>query len=151
MSIVSARTGRPGEVLIEEPEVARFIAVAGTAGGFLLPDPQSRLNDRHIQEIHAPGLLSGSSPVILFRTRHTERPRFQVRLNSTPLTQYTFVGGDPSERCWHEIIPAGALKPQSNELAFSITGQGTVIFGDVVIMYTSNELTVRKPLVLSPG
>jgi hypothetical protein len=74
-----------------------------------------------------------------------------VRLNATPLTQYTFVAADPPERSWHEIIPAGALKLQDNELTFSVSGQGTVIFGDVVILYTSNELTVRKPLVFTQG
>ena len=151
MSIVRARTGPNGQMFFEEPEVARYIAIPGTGGGFQLPDPGSGQSDRHIQQIHAPGLLSGSAPVIFFRTRHTERPRMSVRLNSTPLTQYTFVGTDPPERSWHEIIPAGALKEQDNELTFSASGQGTVIFGDVVIMYTSNELTVRKPLILTQG
>jgi hypothetical protein len=150
MSSIQARTGPLGEVFFEEPEVARFIAVPGTAGGFQLPEA-SGSNDRHIQQIHAPGLLGGSAPVIFFRTRHTNRPRIQIRLNATPLTQYTFVDADPPERSWHEIIPAGALKPHGNELIFSVSGQGTVIFGDVVILYTSNELTVRKPLVLTQG
>ena len=85
----------------------------------------------------------------LFRSRHTERPRFSVRLNATHLTQYTFVGEDPPERSWHEIIPAGALKAQDNELTFNVSGQGTVIFGDVVILYTSNEITVKKPVVIT--
>jgi hypothetical protein len=87
--------------------------------------------------------------VIFYRTRHTGKPHISVRLNSTPLTQYTFVGDDPPERCWHEIIPAGALLPRDNELTFNISGAGTVIFGDVVILYTSNELTVKKPVVVS--
>jgi hypothetical protein len=151
MPIIDARTGPGGEVFFEEPEVARYIALVGTAGGFQLPDPASGSSDRHIQQIHARGLLSGSAPVIFFRTRHTARPRFSVRLNATPLTQYTFVAADPPERSWHEIIPAGALKLQDNELTFSVSGQGTVIFGDVVILYTSNELTVRKPLVFTQG
>jgi hypothetical protein len=151
MSIISARTGPLGGMFFEEPEVARYIAIAGTAGGFQLPDPGSGQSDRHIQQIHAPGLLGGSAPVIFFRTRHTERPRLSLRLNATPLTQYTFVSADPPERSWHEIIPAGALKLQDNELIFNVSGQGAVIFGDVVLMYTSNEVTVRKPLVFTPG
>ena len=151
MSIIHARTGPVGGLFIEEPEVARYLAVPGTGGGFQLPDPSSGISDRHIQQIHAPGLLSGSAPVIFFRTRHTERPRFSVRLNATHLTQYTYVATDPPERTWHEIIPAGAMKTQDNELIFNVSGSGTVIFGDVVIMYTSNELTVRKPLVLTQG
>jgi hypothetical protein len=28
---------------------------------------------------------------------------------------------------------------------------GAVTFGDVVILYTSNELTVKVPIVLSPA
>lgn len=151
MSMIHAVTGPLGEFLFEEPEVARYIALSGTAGGFQLPDPVSGLSDRHLQQIHAPGLLSGSAPVIFFRTRHTKNPRFSVRLNATHLTQYTFVGEDPPERSWHEIIPAGALKRQDNELTFSVSGQGTVIFGDVVVLYTSNELTVKKPIVFTQG
>lgn len=150
MSTINARTGPFGGLFFEEPEVARYIAVAGTAGGFQLPDP-SGISDRHIQQIQAPGVVSGLASVIFYRTRHNERPRFSVRLNATSLTQYTFVAADPPERSWHEIIPAGALKAQDNELIFNVSGGGRVIFGDVVIMYTSNELTVRKPLVLSPG
>jgi hypothetical protein len=151
MSTIQARTGPRGELFIEEPEVARYLAIGGTGGGFQLPDPASGSSDRHIQQIHAPGLLSNRAPLIFFRTRHTGRPRFSVRLNATHLTQYTFVANDPPERSWHEIIATGALKVQDNELVFSVSGDGTVIFGDVVIMYTSNELTVRKPLVFSPA
>lgn len=150
MSTIHARTGPAGELFIEEPEVARYLAIAGTGGGFQLPDA-SGSSDRHIQQIHAPGALSGRAPLIFFRTRHTGRPRFSVRLNATHLTQYTFVATDPPERTWHEIIPTGTLKVQDNELIFSVSGDGTVIFGDVVIMYTSNELTVRKPLVFTQG
>ena len=164
MSIIVARTGSLGEVLFEEPEVARYIALTETAGGFRLSfgksDPEQ--TDRHIQQIHAPGLLNGSAPVIFYRTRHREPgkeepntepelPTFSVRLTATLLTKYTFVKMDPPERSWHEIIPAGALKTQDNELVFGVSGKGTVIFGDVVILYTSNELTVRKPLVLTRG
>src|SRR4051794_30140840 len=81
MSIIQARTGPSGLMFFEEPEVARYIAIPGTAGGFQLPDPGSGLSDRHIQQIHAPGLLSGLAPVIFFRTRHTGRPSLSVRLN----------------------------------------------------------------------
>jgi hypothetical protein len=38
MSIIQAVTGPLGEFLFEEPEVARYIALSGTAGGFQLPD-----------------------------------------------------------------------------------------------------------------
>jgi len=136
------------DLVFEEPEVARYVTVTGSAGGFTIPDPASLLNDRHIQGIHAPGLINGSLPVVFFRTRHTGTPRFSVRLNSTQLTEHTFA--DEGPHSWHEIIPAGALKPQDNELTLFATGDGAVTFSDVVILYTSNKLMVKKPPVLSP-
>ena len=147
MSTIQLVTGQHGGVFFEEPEVARYVAVADTAGGFTVPDAATQQSDRHFQKIHAPGLLSGSLPVILFRTRHTGRPRFSVRLNSTVLTQHAFA--DDVLRSWHEIVPGSALKPLDNELTFAVSGQGTITFSDVVIFYTSNELTVKKPLVLT--
>ena len=45
----------------------------------------------------------------------------------------------------------GVLKLQENEMTIDGRGQGTVDFGDVVILYTSNELPVRKPLVFTQG
>jgi len=135
-------------LFFEEPEVARYVTVAGSAGGFTIPDPASPVSDRHIQHIHAPGLINVSFPVIFFRTRHTGRPTFSVRLNATPLTQHTFADGSPHS--WHEIIPAGALKPQDNELTLNVSGDGDVTFSDIVILYTSNKLTVTRPMVLSP-
>jgi len=60
----------------------------------------------------------------------------------------------PPERSWHEIIPArgragSTLRAQNNELIFGVSGDGAVTFGDVVILYTSNELTVKIPIVLT--
>ena len=71
-----------------------------------------------------------------------------MRLNSAPLTQHTFT--DDGLHSWHEIIPAGALKAEGNQLVFAVTGEGIVRFSDVVILYTSSELTVKTPPVLSP-
>jgi hypothetical protein len=69
-----------------------------------------------------------------------------------------FTDNDPPERSWHEIIPASrpdgspTLLVQGNELIFGVTSDAprsnAVTFGDVVIFYTSNELTVRIPIVL---
>ncbi len=148
MSILRSVAGRLGILVdrlpsfFEEPEVARYVTVAGTAGGFTIPEPAFPISDRHIQDIHAPGLITDSLPVIFFRTRHTKRPTFSVRLNSTPLTQHTFTNDGPHS--WHEIIPTGALKPENNELIFAVNGDGSVTFSDVVILYKSNKLTVRR-------
>ncbi len=59
------------------PQVARYITLAESAGGFTIPDPAAELplSDRHFQDIDAPGLVNGSLPVIFFRTAHTGTPR----------------------------------------------------------------------------
>ena len=66
------------------------------------------------------------------------------------MTQYTFVDGDEAERTWHEIIPAstnaGPLRPDNNELVF-FARDGSVVFGDVVIIYTSNQTTIPIPVI----
>lgn len=139
------------DLFIEEPEVARYVTIDESAGGFQIPDPAASLpvNDRHITGIHAPGLIRGSRPVILFRTRHTGRPSFSLRLNTTQLIQQTLPDGG-GLHSWHEIVPADALRPEHNELVFFVSGTGNVSFSDVVILYKSNKLTVRKPAVLDP-
>lgn len=137
----------------EEPEVARYVTVVGSAGGFTIPDPDADLpiSDRHIQGIHAPGLVNGSPPVIFFRTSHTGNPAFSVFLNSTRLIQHVF--SDVGPFTWHEIIPSGALKSEANDLTLAVSGDGSVRFSDIVILYTSNKLTARRPFpdqVLDP-
>jgi len=139
-------------VVFEETNVARYVPLAETAGGFTLPSPES--SDRHFLGIEFPGVID-SPAVIYYRTRHTGRPRFSVRINEATLTQYTFTDQDPPERTWHEIIPAQlrdgpTLRAQNNELVFFAGGDGAVTFGDVVILYASNELTIKVPIVLSP-
>ena len=115
--------------VLEQVKVARYVAIEETAGGFTIPSPAFPLSDRHIQGLAFPGVLESAS-VIFFRTRHTGRPRFSVRVNQAPLTQFTFADDDPPERCWHEIIPAPALRPENNELIFGVSGEGAVTFGD---------------------
>jgi hypothetical protein len=153
MATIQGITGTHSFVL-EETKVTRYVALADTAGGFTIPSPAFPLSDRHIHPIELPGVIA-SAAVIFFRTRHTGTPRFSVRINQAPLTQYTFVDRDPPERAWHEIIPAHVasgptLREQNNELTFGVSGNGAVTFGDVVILYTSNELTVKVRVVLSP-
>jgi hypothetical protein len=153
MTTIKGITGTHTFVL-EETRVTRYVALAETAGGFTIPSPAFPLSDRHIQGIEFPGVIESAS-VIFYRTRHTGRPTFTVRINGAPLTQFTFTDHDPPERAWHEIIPARVadgptLRAQNNELVFGVSGNGAVTFGDVVILYTSNELTVKVPIVLSP-
>jgi hypothetical protein len=143
-------------IVFEQTTVARYVAMAESADGFTIPDPPDfPLSDRHFQGIDFPGVTEIPA-VIFYRTRHTGRPRFSVSINGTLLTNYTFTDNDPPERAWHEIIPASrpggqpALRAQNNELTFGASGDGAVTFGDVVILYTSNELTVKLPIVVHP-
>lgn len=50
-----------------------------------------------------------------------------------------------------KFIPPGALKTELNELVLGVSGDGRVTFADVFILYTSNELTVRRPLDVFAG
>jgi hypothetical protein len=127
---------------IELTQVARYRAFHETAGGFTLPSPGS--TDRHVF-FSLPGVVALPA-MIYFRTRHFGKPAFSVRINDFTATQHTFVDGDEAERTWHEIIPAATnagptLRPDNNELVF-FARDGSVVFGDVVILYTSNQTTV---------
>lgn len=138
-----------GGLMIEVPRVARFVVVPESAGGLRVPaDPDFPVSDRHLGGIHAPGLVPGSFAIIIYRTTHTGSPTFSVRLNSTRLTVHALAGSGP--HTWHEIVPAGALRPQDNQLTLAIGGEGAVTFSDIVILYMSKELTVKQPPELSP-
>jgi hypothetical protein len=120
-------------------QVARYRAFPETAGGFTLPNAQS--SDRHIS-FSLPGAIAVPA-VVFWRTRRFGKPAFSIRINDFTATQYTFVASDEAERTWHEIIPAftnagPTLRPDNNELTF-FARDGSVVFGDVVILYTSNR------------
>lgn len=156
-SIPSRIFGGLGQVFplfIDQVQVVRYIPIAESAGGFSVPDSAAPLpvSDRHITGVAAPGVLGDISPVVFFRTAYTGTPRFSVRLNATHLVQHTVTATSP--RAWHQIVPAGVLRAADNELVFAVSGDGSVRFEDVVILYTATELTVRKRLpgpVVSPG
>jgi hypothetical protein len=139
----------PERVRIEPIQVARYRAFQETAGGFTLPSAQS--TDRHVF-FSLPGVVALPA-MIYYRTRRFGKPAFSVRINDFTATQYTFVDGDEAERTWHEIIPAATaagptLRPDNNELVF-FARDGSVVFGDVVILYTSNQTTVPAPVASS--
>jgi hypothetical protein len=130
----------------EEPEVARYVTVAGQS--FTVPDA-SGINDRHIQGIAAPGLIPGSQPVLFFRTNKGGSSRFSIRVNATTVVQMALSGNEPTQS-WHQLIPAGALQPDGNEVVFGVPSGGSVLFSDVVILYRSNKLTVRRSILEPP-
>jgi hypothetical protein len=132
----------PEQLAVGLTQVARYRAFPETAGGFTLPNSQS--SDRHVF-FSLPGVIAAPA-MIFYRTRRFGKPAFSIRINDFTATQYTFVDGDEAERSWHEIIPATTnagptLRPDNNELTF-FARDGSVVFGDVVIIYTSNQTTI---------
>lgn len=138
-----------GGLSFEEPEVARYITIPGSDEGFTIPSGELPLSDRHIQGIHAPGLIASRSAVLFFRTLHRAGSAFSVRLNSTRLFQH--MPPEDGAQSWHEIIQPGALLPENNELTLAVASDGQVTFSEIVILYTSNRLTVTKEAVFDSG
>jgi hypothetical protein len=136
----------PDHLTTDVTRVARYVALEQTAGGLTLPDAAST---DHSYFFPLPGVIAAPA-VMYYRTRHTGTPAFSVRINEVTLTRYTFVASDEAERTWHEIIPAAGpggptLHPESNELIL-FANEGSVVFGDIVIVYASNEVTIPVPV-----
>jgi hypothetical protein len=143
VSLLQSLTNNVLALFYEEPDVTRTLFFPeSVAGGFTVPDPASKIGDRHIQ-FEAPGLLEGSLAAVFFQTTvRTETASFSVRLNTGEhLVLGTFASGDPHS--WHKLARAGTLRSVANELVFAVS-EGEVSFSDVFIVYTSNQLTVRK-------
>lgn len=128
----------PSSLTIDQTQVARYHAFEETADGFAVPTSEG-ISDRHFY-FSLPGAVELPG-VIYYRTRHAGLPAFSVRFNEATVTRYTFVEGDETERTWHEIIPHSAVRPDGNELVF-FARDGSVVFGDVVVSYTSSQTTV---------
>jgi len=154
-------TGTAQPPVPEQTSVTRYVALADTAGGFELPDPLSTppgSSDREFCQIALPGVTAVPA-VIYFRTRRYGTPGFSVSINEASLIQYTFVDADPPEQSWHHIIPATlrdgpTLWAQDNQLIFDIqigeNPSASLVIGDVVIFYTSNELNIEAPITFEP-
>jgi hypothetical protein len=126
----------------EEAQLARCVTFAESVHGLNVPDSAGS-SDHHLQ-FDAPGVLEGSLPLVLFQTvADADKVSFSVRLNAAPHLVQATLEGDRSPRCWHKLAPADSLMSEHNELVFAVT-DGKVTFSDVVIVYTSNQLTVRK-------
>lgn len=142
MSIVQSLTSNVLGLFYEEAQVARLLTFAESVGGFVVPDAAG-VGDRHLQ-FDAPGLLEGSLPVVFFQgTADTDKASFTLRLNSGPHLVEATIENDRSTRSWNKLARADSLMPDHNELAFAV-GEGSVTFSDVFILYTSNQLTVKK-------
>jgi hypothetical protein len=129
----------------EEVQVARYLVFPESVAGITIPDPESLINDRHLQ-FDVPGLIEASQAVVsLGTTPHTADVSFTVRLNNSQLVKHTAEGRIQS---WQAVTPPGALRREKNELVLAVSGTGSITFTDVFILYTSNQLTVKKPNVI---
>ena len=149
LDTLANRIDNLGGLFLEETEVARYVTVPGSDAGFTIPSPSSPESDRHIQQIHLPGLVVGQLPVLFFRTAHSGSPELSIRVNATSVFRLHLPGGD--RHAWHEILPAGALREADNEMVLAVSGEGSVTVSDIVILYSSSRLTVRRPPVLTQG
>lgn len=137
---------------VEEPNVARFLVVPGSDAGFLISHKQGALGTRTIDNLDAPGVIPGLPAVLYFRTEYTNGARFHVRVNSS--IEFEFRASEHAAKSWHELIKPGVLREQNNSITlFVAPDEGLdeqVIFSEIAILYTSNKLTVTRPIVLEP-
>jgi hypothetical protein len=121
-------------------EVAQFVVVPGSDSAFTLPDPKSGLNDRHFQDIHATDLDPARSAVVMFKVTPRGQIRLRMRFNSGSEHFIDFEFDAPATtstipRSWHEVLAGSDLKPADNELVVSVSGSGSVLLSDIVILY----------------
>lgn len=114
---------------------ARYAIVPGSDDAVTIPPVGGGLNDRHYQNIDAPGINVSQSAVLFFKMETTGTPRLRMRLGSVVLVDSTF--DKTPRRTFSEIIPSSALKAADNELTVSVTGSGNVTISDIVILYSA--------------
>lgn len=142
MSILQSVTSNVLGLFYEEVQVARVLTFAESVGGFVVPDAAG-VSDRHIQ-FDAPSVLEGSLPVVFFQaTAGSDKASFSIRLNAGPHLVEATIENDRSPQSFNKLARADSLLPDHNELVFAVS-EGSVTFSDVFILYTSNQLTVRK-------
>jgi hypothetical protein len=75
-----------------------------------------------------------------------------VRFNGAPF-EFRFHAREAAAKSWHELIGPGVLREQNNELILFVApdDDGQVIFSEIAILYTSNKLTIPRPIVLEPS
>jgi hypothetical protein len=113
---------------------ARYAIVPGSDTAVTIPPPGG-LNDKHYQNIDAPGVDQGRSAVLFFKMESKGTPRLRMRIGTSVLVDSTF--DETPRRTFSEIIPGSALKAADNELIVSVTGSGSVIISDIVFLYTA--------------
>jgi hypothetical protein len=135
----------------EVTRVSRYVVLADSVGGVTAPsNAPGVIGSEWAPRFDAPGIVSKEHAVIFFGAKaDNQGARFSVRLtrSSEHLMMYTFT--DSNLHSWHQIIRPDVLTPLDNELIFAAYEGATVTFSDVVILYTSDELTIKKEPVLT--
>jgi hypothetical protein len=138
-------------LFFEETRVSRYVVLPDSVGGVTAPgEAPGVIGSQWAPRFDAPGIVMGVHAVIFFGAKpETEAARFSVRLTRSPehLMMHTFT--DSSPHSWHQIIRPNILTALDNELIFDVSDAGKVTFSDVVILYTSDKLTITKPPVFT--
>ena len=135
----------------EVTRVSRYVVLPDSVGGVTAPgNAPGVLGSEWAPRFDAPDVVPGLHAVIFFGARsEDEGARFSVRLTRSPQHLMIDTLTDSSLHSWHQIIPPNILTATDNELSFNVSGADTVTFSDVVILYTSDKLTISKPPVLT--
>jgi len=130
----------------EVTRVARYVTLADSVSGVTAPsEAPFVIGSQWAPRFDAPGIVPGAHAVIFFGTEaRSEGARFSVRFTraGSHLMNYTLTDTEPHS--WHQIIPPNVLTSSDNELIFNAYDGATITFSDVVIMYTSEKLTLPQ-------
>lgn len=137
-------------LFFEVTRVSRYVVLPDSVGGVTAPGNAPGVHGSEwAPRFDAPGVVAGLHAVIFFGARsEDEGARFSVRLTRSPQHLMIDTLTDSSLHSWHQIIPPNILTATDNELSFNVSGADSVTFSDVVILYTSDKLTISKPPVI---
>jgi hypothetical protein len=151
MRFLQSLTQNVFPLFFEETRVSRYVVLPHSVGGVTAPgQAPGVIGSQWAPRFNAPGVVPGAHAVIFFGAEpETETARFSVRLTRSPehLMMHTFT--DSRLHSWHQIIRPNILTALDNELIFNVSDGGKVTFSDVVILYTSDKLTIRTPPVFT--
>jgi hypothetical protein len=122
------------------PEFAQFVAVPGTDLAFTLPDAQSGETFRQFGPFDLRDLDAQRTAVVMFKVAPAPPGvRVFLRFNGHARTvdfdfPPTFINPPPT-RSWHEVLEGADLKAAGNVLVVSVSGQGSAILSDIVVLY----------------
>ena len=132
-------------IFYEETQVARFVTDNKSIGaGYAIPDPTTHLSD-HSFFFDAPGVLEGSVAAVFFQTTPSSgTDLFSARLATTGihLIETTFENADV--QTWQFLSGPGDVIASNNELIFGVGAGGSVTVRNVLVLYTSTQLTVKR-------